>query len=68
MKEEKVTVDYVQAQLVKMTEMYDNLLTKYRNEVEGRAIAEANFRAIYNQFSNLKSMASEPTEESNEQK
>lgn len=42
-----ITIDYIKAQMVKVQEMYDELLDKYKDEIEKRTVAENNFKALY---------------------
>lgn len=42
-----ITIDYIKAQMVKVQEMYDELLDKYKDEVEKRTVAETNLKGLY---------------------
>ena len=42
-----IAIDYIKAQMVKVQEMYDELLDKYKDEIEKRTVAETNFKALY---------------------
>lgn len=42
-----MTFEELQAKLVAMQEMYDNLLTKYRSEIEKRCAVESGYQTLY---------------------
>lgn len=44
---ENVTIETMKAQLVKMTEMYDELLEKYKQEIEKRVVFDVQYQNLY---------------------
>ena len=41
---ENVSIETMKAQLVKMTEMYDGLLEKYKQEIEKRVVFDVQYQ------------------------
>lgn len=46
LEKEEITIPVLKAQIVKMTEMYDDLLTKYRDEIAKSTMIESAYKTL----------------------